>query len=135
MLQIRRKFSSFLNFDGTDLRLRAAGDWDIAKEKLDIEVAGDIPRVASSILPGAVGEATRNLTLQKAVRVVTFRKLENFPTLPIIGDIGTDDPRAFTFKIAANLDAPDAVTKSIEKTFKWLPNKPNASAHPVPGLN
>lgn len=124
-----------LTFDGTDLRLRAAGDWNIVKDTLDLDVAGDIPRVASSILPGAVGEATRSFTLQKAVRVVTFRKLENFPSLPIIGDIGTDDPRAFTFKIAANLDSPDAVTKSIEKSFKWLPNKPNASAHPVPGLD
>jgi hypothetical protein len=124
-----------LTFDGNDLRLRAAGDWNISKDTLDLEVAGNIPRVASSILPGAVGEATRNFTLQKAVRVVTFRKLENFPSLPIIGDIGTDDPRAFTFKVAAVLDSPDAVTKSIEKSFKWLPNKPNASAHPVPGLD
>lgn len=123
-----------LNFDGTDLRLRAAGDWDIAHDKLDLDVAGNIPRVASSILPGAVGEVSRNFTLQKAVRVVTFRKLENLPSIPIIGDIGTDDPRAFTFKIAAALDSPDAVSRSIEKSFKWLPNKPNASAHPLPGL-
>jgi hypothetical protein len=124
-----------LNFDGSDLRLRAAGDWHIVGDRLNLEVAGDIPRVASSVLPGAVGEVTRNFTLQKAVSVVTFRKLGNLPNLPIIGDIGTDDPRAFTFKIAANLDSPDAVSKSIEKSFKWLPNKPNASAHPVPGLN
>jgi hypothetical protein len=122
-----------LNFDGTDLRLRAAGGWNLLKDTLDLEVAGDIPRVASSVLPGM--EVTRNFTLQKAVRIVTFRKLENFPNLPIIGDIGTDDPRAFTFKIAAALDSPDAVSKSIEKSFKWLPNKPNASAHPVLGMN
>ena len=122
-----------LNFDGNDLRLRAAGAWNLMKDTLDLEVAGDIPRVASSVLPGM--EVTRNFTLQKAVRIMTFRKLENFPNLPIIGDIGTDDPRAFTFKIAAALDSSDAVSKSIEKSFKWLPNRPNASAHPVLGMN
>lgn len=123
-----------LHFDGDDLRLRAAGEWNIASDTIALDVAGNIPRVASSILPGAVGEATRNLTLQKAVRVLTFRKLENLPNVPILGDIGTDDPRAFTFKVAANLESADAVSRSIEKSFKWLPNKPNASAHPIPGL-
>jgi hypothetical protein len=123
-----------LIFDGTDLRLRAAGEWNIVTDSLALDVAGNIPRVATSILPGAVGEATRNLTLQKAVRVMTFRKLENLPSLPILGDIASDDPRAFTFKVAANVDSPDAMAKSIEKSFKWLPNKPNASAHPIPGL-
>lgn len=123
-----------LNFDGDGLRLRAAGEWNIPADSLVLDVAGNIPRVASSILPGAVGEATRNLTLQKAVRVMTFRKLENLPSLPILGDIGTDEPRAFTFKVATNQESPDAMTRSIEKSFKWLPNKPNASAHPIPGL-
>ncbi len=123
-----------LNFDGNDLRLRAAGEWNLSNDSLALDVAGNIPRVASSILPGAVGEATRFLTLQKAIRVMTFRKLENLPSFPILGDIGTDDPRAFTFKVAAASTSPDAVSKSIEKSFKWLPNKPNASAHPIPGL-
>jgi AsmA-like C-terminal region len=123
-----------LNFVGNDLRLRAAGSWNISANSLSVEVAGNIPRVASSILPGAVGEVSRNLTIQKAVRVVTFHKLESLPTVPILGDIGTDDPRAFTFKIACLLNNSNAMAQSISKSFRWLPNKPNASAHPVPGL-
>lgn len=122
-------------FDGNDLRLRAAGTWNLPLNSISMEVDGNIPRVSSSILPGAVGEVSRNFTLQKAVRVMTFNKLENLPSLPILGDIGTDDPRAFTFKIAGVLNSSDAVTHSIQKSFKWLPNKPNASAHPIPGLN
>jgi hypothetical protein len=123
-----------LTFDGNDLRLRAAGVWNIPLNTLNVEVAGNIPRVASSIIPGAMGEVSRNFTLQKAVRVMTFHKLENFPNVPILGDIGTDDPRAFMFKIACSLASPNAVQQSISKSFRWLPNKPNASAHPVPGL-
>ena len=120
-------------FDGKDLRLRAAGTWNLGTNTLNIDVAGNIPRVATSILPGAVGEVSRNFTIQKAVRVMTFNKLENLPSVPILGDIGTDDPRAFTFKIASVLDGSNGVTNSIGKSFKWLPNKPNASAHPIPG--
>jgi len=55
--------------------------------------------------------------------------------VPILGDIGTDDPRAFTFKIACSLNNPNSVQQSISKSFKWLPNKPNASAHPIPNLS
>lgn len=124
-----------MTFNGNDLRLRAAGSWNIPSNQLTVEVAGNIPRVASSILPGAVGEVSRHFTIQKAVRVVTFRKLENLPSLPILGDIAADDPRAFTFKVGAALDSPDSISHSIQKSFKWLPNKPNASAHPIPGIN
>ncbi|HEY9793014.1 MAG TPA: AsmA-like C-terminal region-containing protein [Candidatus Obscuribacterales bacterium] len=124
-----------LNFIGNDLRLRAAGSWNIPVNALNVDVAGNIPRVASSILPGAVGEVSRKLTIQKAVSVMTFNKLESLPTVPILGDIGTDDPRAFTFKISCTLTNPNAVQQSISKTFKWLPNKPNASAHPIPGFS
>jgi hypothetical protein len=123
-----------LSFDGNDLRLRAAGVWNLPLNTINMEVAGNIPRVASSLLPGAVGQVSRNLTLQKAVRVVTFRALESFPTVPILGDIGADDPRAFIFKVAGSLNTPNAVQQSISKSFHWLPNKPNASAHPVPWL-
>jgi hypothetical protein len=38
------------------------------------------------------------------------------------------------FTSNANMADAKAITKSIEKTFKWLPNKTAASAHPVPGL-
>jgi hypothetical protein len=121
-----------LNFVGSDMRLRAAGDWNIPHNALNVEVDGNIPRVASSILPGPVGQVSRNLTIQKAVRVVTFNKLEALPSVPLLGDIAADDPRAFTFKVACDLDKPDAMQHSISKTFRWLPNKPNASAHPIP---
>jgi hypothetical protein len=123
-----------LRFDGSDMRLRAAGNWNIPRNTVSLDVAGDIPRVSSSILSGAMGEVSRDLTLQKAVRVMTFNKLGSLPSFPILGDIGSDDPRAFSFKVVAALTTPNAVAQSIEKSFKWLPNKPNASAHPLPGI-
>src|ERR1700721_243243 len=93
-------------FMGSDLRLRAAGSWNISQNNLNVDVAGNIPRVASSIFPGPMGEVSRSITIQKAVRVVTFNKLESLPSVPLLGDIGTDDPRAFTFKISCSLTSP-----------------------------
>jgi hypothetical protein len=123
-----------MRFDGENMRLRAAGFWNLPLNTIDVEVAGDIPRVANSILPGPFGEVSRAFTLQKAFRLITFSKFTQLPSLPILGDIATTDPRAFTFKVAAPLSTPNAVAQSIQRTFKWLPNKPNASAHPIPGM-
>lgn len=123
-----------VRYDGNDLRMRAAGAVNLPAGTVDIDVAGDIPRVATSILPGAVGEISREMTLQKLLGIVTLKQLEDLPSLPLLGDISSDHPRVFSFAVSAPLDKPEQITKSVEKTFKWLPPKPYASAHPVPGL-
>ena len=71
-----------------------------------MEIAGRIPRVTQSMLGGEFGKLSRNLTLQKALKVATFGKLQNLPTLPVIGAIATDKPRTFQFNISAPLDNP-----------------------------
>ena len=116
------------------MRLWGAGVASLTDNELVVDIAGKIPRVQKSMIGGAVGSVSRKMTLQRAMHLVTFGKLENLPSLPLIGSIASDKPRTFTFKITAPLDNPDVVAKSIMKTFKWLPNKPAATAHPVPGI-
>lgn len=123
-----------IKFSGTDMRLWGLGKANLKTNKLDMEIAGRIPRVTQSMLGGEVGKLSRNLTLQKALKVATFGKLQNLPTLPLIGAIATDKPRTFEFNISAPLDNPKTIAKTIEKTFKWLPNLPQATAHPIPGI-
>lgn len=119
-------------FDGLDLRMRAAGRANLETGRVDVKVAGNIPRVTNSILPGAFGEMSKKFTLQKFLHVATFGKLNNLPSLPILGDIASDDPRAFAFICVGPVTDVKALSQSIEKTFHWLPNRPLASAHPLP---
>lgn len=123
-----------IKFSGTDMRLWGLGKADLKTNKINMEIAGRIPRVTQSMLGGEVGKLSRNLTLQKALKVATFGKLQNLPTLPVIGAIATDKPRTFEFNISAPLDNPKTIAKTIEKSFKWLPNLPQATAHPIPGI-
>lgn len=123
-----------IRYDGNDLRMRAAGVVNLPAGTVDIDVAGDIPRVAASMIPGAVGEMSREVTLQKLLGIVTFKQLEDLPSLPLLGDIASDHPRVFSFVVNAPLAKPELISKSVEKSFKWIPAKPYASAHPVPGL-
>jgi hypothetical protein len=122
-----------LRFDGNDIRLRAAGNLDLKGNFIDLDVAGYIPRVSSSIIPGPFGEVSKRFTVQKFLHTITFRQLESLPSFPILGEIASDNPRAFTFRIFAPPTNTNLIGQSIEKTFRWLPNKPNASAHPLPG--
>lgn len=123
-----------LRFEGNNLRMRAAGRFDYVDRFMDLDVAGDIPRVSSSLIPGAIGEMSRKVTLQRMFSIVTFKKLKDLPSLPILGDIANNDPRAFAFSAKTTTEPPKLITQSVEKSFKWLPNKPFASAHPVPGI-
>ncbi len=124
-----------LRFEGNNLRMRAAGKFDLPAQKISVEVAGDIPRVSSSIIPGAIGEMSRKVTIQRMFRIVTFKKLKDLPSLPLLGDLANDDPRAFTFAVQdTSIEPPKLLNQAAEKSFKWLPNKPFASAHPVPGI-
>jgi hypothetical protein len=140
--EVRSKFSIFkgvlvikeLRYSGDDLRMWAAGSTNLPADKMDLEIAGNIPRVTESMLGGSLGNFSRHITLQKMLKSVTFGRLENLPALPLIGDIASDRPRTFSFKVDAAATDSNGITHSIEKTFKWLPNKQGASAHPVPGI-
>ncbi|MBK7746818.1 MAG: AsmA family protein [Candidatus Obscuribacter sp.] len=123
-----------LKFSGDDLRMWGAGTASLPDGVLEIDIAGTLPRVSKSRLGGALGTLTRNITVSGLLSKVTFGALENLPSLPIIGDLASDKPRAFAFKVQAPAADSKLVTKSIEKTFHFLPNKQAASAHPVPGI-
>ncbi len=124
-----------IRFSGDDLRMWGAGTVNLAANTIDVEIAGTIPRVTKSRLGGVMGDLSRRVTISKLLNAVTFGRLENLPSLPLLGDIASDKPRTFSFTTEANMADAKQITKSIEKTFKWLPNKQAASAHPVPGLN
>ena len=124
-----------LRYQGPDMRLWGNGRADLEDNTLELEIAGKIPRVSQSMLGGSLGSMSRRMTLQKAMKVMTMGKLQSLPSLPVLGAIATDKPRTFMFDVAAPLDKPNLVARSIEKSFKWLPNKPTATAHPVPGID
>lgn len=123
-----------LRFNGKDMRIWGTGTANLETNNVQLEMAGKIPRVQESMLGGSIGTASRNITLQKMMKVVTFGRLESLPALPVLGAIATDKPRTFTFNVDSALDNPKILARSIEKSFKWLPNRPDATAHPIPGL-
>jgi len=87
-----------LKFNADDLCLWAGGKANLKSGVMDMKVAGRIPRVSESFLSGAFGGASRNITLQRFVTVATFGRLQRLPTLPVLGDIGSDRPRTFQFR-------------------------------------
>ena len=123
-----------LKFNGDDMRLWGSGKANLPLNTIDLEIAGKIPRVSSSMLSGTFGEMSKAITIQRFMQTVTLHRLENLPSVPVLGDIASDKPRTFSFRIISALDKPKAVVQSIEKSFHWLPVRPNASAHPLPGL-
>lgn len=123
-----------LRYQANDMRIWGSGSANLQNNKVSLEVAGRVPRVTSSVIGGPMGSVSKNVTLQKFMKIVTMGKLESLPSLPVLGDIAADKPRTFTFSVSAPIDDPKLMAKSIEKSFKWLPNKPAATAHPVPGL-
>src|SRR5262249_12939392 len=116
-----------LLYRGEDMRLWGAGHANLVDNTMDIEMAGQIPRVASSMFSRTFGEVSRNITFQRMMNFLTMHKLENLPSIPLLGDIASDKPRAFTFKVQGPTDQPKLVARSIEKSFHWLPNQPGAS--------
>jgi len=124
-----------LKYNGEDMRLWGGGTANLVDGKVNMEIAGTLPRVTTSVLRGPIGHVTRGMTIQKLLNAVTFNKLEKLPSLPVLGDIAGDKPRTFTFKMSAPLNEPQVLAQSIEKSFKWLPSKPLQSAHPVPGID
>jgi hypothetical protein len=122
-----------LRYDGDDMRLWAAGEANLPLRTIELEIAGQIPRVTSSVLSGTVGGLSKGITVQKMMDTLSLHKLETLPALPLLGDFASARPRVFTFKILAPYDQPKTLSLSIEKSFHWLPSKPNATAHPVFG--
>ncbi len=123
-----------MRFNGKDMRMWGTGTASLINNKIKFDMAGKIPRVIGSRLGGGLGEVSKNITIQKMMKFVTLGRLENLPALPVLGAIATDKPRTFTFNIDSELDNPKTIARSIEKSFKWLQNKPDATAHPVPGV-
>jgi uncharacterized protein involved in outer membrane biogenesis len=123
-----------LRYSGDDMRLWAAGRANLPLHTIELDIAGQIPRVPSSVLSGTVGDISREFTVQKMMNSITLHKLESLPSLPVLGEIASDKPRVFTFKILAPYDQPRTISQSIEKSFHWLQSKPNATAHPIPGI-
>jgi hypothetical protein len=125
-----------LSFIGDELRLRANGLVDLASKTAELKVYGTIPRVAKGILKGPVGALLQHLSISNILRVATFGLLDDFPQIPILGKLagGGSKHRAFEFTTAGEFADPESFTKSIVKTFKWLPNQPRATPYPVFGI-
>ncbi len=115
-----------LKFGGDDLRLQAAGTVNPVLRTISLNVSGDLPRVSSSVLSGALGDVSRGLSIQKLISLLTLHKLENLPPLPILGAIADDRPRSFTFHIVAPLNDKHMIGQSIQKSFRWLPHSASA---------
>ncbi len=116
------------------MRLWGDGTIDLPNEQIKLSVAGNVPRVFSSVIGGKLGKISKNITIKRLLDTVTFHKFDGMPTLPVIGDIASDKPRAFSFHVVAPSNQPSTIAKSIVKSFGWLQSQPKATAHPVPSI-
>lgn len=124
-----------VRFMGKELRFRAQGTVELATKEAEFEVVGNLPRNPNTILKGPIGAFLQHLSISNIVNDVTLGIASHLPKLPVLGRLGTDrKPRAFEFVAAGNFDDPSTFTKSVMKTFKWLPNVPFATPHPVFGV-
>jgi AsmA-like C-terminal region/Protein of unknown function len=117
-------------YSGADMCLWAAGTINLRNSIVNMTVAGDIPRISK----GTVAGVSRAVRLTSFLNVATLGRLKSFPSLPILGEINPDRSRTFEFKLKSPVDEPKAITQSAERTFRWLPSRPTASAHPVLAL-
>lgn len=124
-----------LRYEGDDLKLWATGQANIRLHTVELEIEGKIPRVSNGVIGGPFGELSRDFTVQKVVGSVTLHKLEGLPSLPLLGDLASDKPTTFTFKVLAPYDQPKLVSQSIEKSFRWREHKANQASHNLPSLD
>ena len=117
-------------YSGADMCLWAAGTINLRNSIVNMTVAGDIPRISK----GTVAGVSRAVRVTSFLNVATLGRLKSFPSLPILGEINPDRSRTFEFKLKSPVDEPKAITQSAERTFRWLPSRPTASAHPVLAL-
>jgi hypothetical protein len=118
-------------YSGADMCLWAAGTINLRNSLVNMTVAGDIPRISK----GTVAGVSRAVRVTSFLNVATLGRLKSFPALPILGEINPDRSRTFEFKLKSPVDEPKSITQSAERTFRWLPSRPTASAHPVIALD
>ena len=71
VLTVRR-----LLYDGQDLKFSAAGKANLALHSLEMEIAGVMPHVSTSVIGGPLGELSREITVQKLLDSLTLHKLD-----------------------------------------------------------
>ncbi|HEY9681985.1 MAG TPA: AsmA-like C-terminal region-containing protein [Oculatellaceae cyanobacterium] len=118
-------------YSGEDMCLWASGIINLSSSTINMSVAGNIPRVSR----GTVAGVSRAVRLTSFVNVATLGTLKSVPALPILGELNPDRSRTFIFRLNSPLDEPKAITQSAERTFRWLPSRQTASAHPVLDVN
>jgi hypothetical protein len=106
-------------YDSRDLKFSAAGKANLSLNSLELDVAGVMPRVSTSVIHGPLGELSREITLQKFLDSLTLHKLDKLPSLPLIGGIGNKTD-LFTCRIVAPYNQPKLISQSIQKSFQWL---------------
>lgn len=121
-------------FTGVELRLRGEGDIDLSNKTIDMHVAGNIPRIAKSFLPGPLESIASFLSPGTILNTIAAHTSLDFPTLPLIGDTGDSKPRSFEFTVKTKLDNPNTIAKAIQETFHFLPPQPSATAYPAIGI-
>ncbi|MBC7998486.1 MAG: hypothetical protein IAF58_11110, partial [Leptolyngbya sp.] len=109
-------------YKAQELKMRARGTVHLREKTLHVEVAGRVPRISKR---GPLGAIAPFLSISGVAGSV-----EDLSGV-VIGSSGKDAPRSFAFKIDGRLDKPSSISQSVLKTFRWLPNKPGATAHPV----
>ena len=112
-----------LLYDSRDLKFSAAGKANVALHSLELDVAGVMPRVSTSVIHGPLGQLSREITLQKLLDSVTLHKLDKLPSLPLLGGIGNKTD-LFTCRIVAPYNQPKLISQSIQKSFQWLNYRP-----------
>ena len=122
VLTVRR-----LLYDGQDLKFSAAGKANLALHSLEMDIAGVMPHVSTSVIGGPLGELSREITVQKLLDSLTLHKLDRLPSLPLIGGISNKSD-IFTCKIQAPYNQPKLISQSIDKSFHWLNYKPSVSS-------
>lgn len=110
-------------YESKDLRLRAKGIVNLAKNSMQVNVAGAVPRVSTR---GVLGPVAHFLSIHG---ITTF--IENIPYRLANHYVPDNTPRAFFFKISAPTDKPKTIADSIMKSFRWLKARPAATPHPA----
>jgi len=106
-----------------ELRMRAKGIVNLAKNSLQVNVAGAVPRVSTR---GILGPIARFLSIHGLTDFI-----EDLPEKLSNHYVPNDTPRAFAFKISAPADKPKTIADSIMKSFHWLKPRPAATPHPA----
>jgi hypothetical protein len=110
-------------YESKDLRLRARGIVNLAKNSMQVNVAGAVPRVSTR---GVLGPVARFLSIHG---ITDF--IEDLPERLSNHYVPDTTPRAFMFKISAPTDKPKTIADSIMKSFQWLKARPAATPHPA----